>query len=86
MAEYTRHQKKIIDRYYDHRDTIMLEKLAELVSELYLADTDKKRDRLWERAGLAMKNLKIKEPLMTHILQSRKVELLAEHLREWTGK
>lgn len=86
MADYTRHQKKIIERYYDHRDTIMLEKLSELVGELYLADTDKKRDKLWERVAIAMKNLKIKEPLMTHILQARKPELLAEHLREWSGR
>jgi hypothetical protein len=86
MAEFTRNQKKIIDRYYDHRDTIMLDKLSELVGELYLADTDKKREKLWERVGLAMKNLKIKEPLMTHILQSRKPELLAEHLKEWSGR
>jgi hypothetical protein len=86
MPEYSRHQKKIIDRYYDHRDTIMLDKLSELVGELYLAETDKKRDKLWERVALAMKNLKIKEPLLTHNLTSKRPELLAQHLQEWSGK
>jgi len=86
MPEYTRHQKKIIDRYYEHRDGIMVAKLSEIVSELYLADTDKKRAKLWERAELAMRNLKWKEPQIRHVVETKKPELLAEHLREWMEK
>lgn len=85
MSDYTPHQRKIIDRYYDHKSDIMLTKLAELVSELYLADTDKKRERLWERVGLAMKNLKVPAKQAEHILQARDVKLLAEHLKDWMG-
>ena len=47
MPDYSKHQKKIIERYYDHRDVIMLTKLGEIVTELYLATSDKKRDQLW---------------------------------------
>ena len=50
MPDYTRHQKKIIERYYDRREEIMLAKLQEIVTELYLAETDAKRDQLWKRA------------------------------------
>jgi uncharacterized protein YaaW (UPF0174 family) len=85
LADYTRHQKKIINRYYDHKSDIMLAKLAELVGELYLADTDKKRDKLWERVGLAMKNLKVKPELAGHILEKRDPKMLAEHLNEWVA-
>jgi hypothetical protein len=35
--EYSRHQQKIIQRYYDNRDQIDEQKLAELVTNLYLA-------------------------------------------------
>ncbi len=83
MADHTPYQKKIIDRYYENRDEIMLGKLSELVTELYLADTTAKQDRLWQRVETAMGHLKIKEPLATHILSQRKVELLAEHLKDW---
>ncbi len=86
MADYTRHQKKIIDRYYDNRDDIMLTKLSELVTELYLADTDSKRDRLWKRVETAIANLKIKESLATHILSKRSPELLASHLKDWMSQ
>lgn len=82
MPEHTRHQKRIIDRYYEHRDDIMLAKLGELVSELYLAETDKKRGRLWDRAAAAMRNLKWKPATIEHILAQRRPELLASHLAE----
>lgn len=60
MADRTVHQEKIIKRYYENRDSIMLEKLAELASELYLAE-GKKRQQLWKRAKTAMTNLKVPE-------------------------
>lgn len=85
MTDYTPHQRKIIDRYYDQRDNIMLTKLADLVTELYLADTDKKRDQLWKRAATAMKNLKIPPATAAHIVEQKSPELLAQHLRDWQG-
>ncbi len=83
MPDHTHHQKKIIDRYYENRDEIMLAKLSELVTELYLADTAAKQDRLWKRVETAMDNLKLKESVVEHILSQRKVELLADHLKDW---
>jgi len=83
MADFTRHQKKIVDRYYDNRDNIMVTKLSELVSELYLAETDKKKEQLWKRAELAMRNLKWKEPIIAHQMAQRKPELLANQIKEW---
>ncbi len=46
MADYSPHQRKIIDRYYKNYDAIKYQRLAELVTELYLAE-GKKRDRYW---------------------------------------
>lgn len=86
MPEYSAHQKKIIDRYYSHRDTIMLTKLSDLVAELFLADTDKKRDQLWKRVATAMKNLKVPPSTADHILESRSPEKLATHLKDWMGQ
>ena len=83
MADYTPYQKKVIERYYDQRDQIALTKLSELVTELYLADTDKKRNRLWERVETAMGHLKIKETIVSHILTQRNPEILAAHIKDW---
>ena len=83
MADFTRHQKKIVDRYYEHLDGIMLTKLSELVGELYLADTDQKRDRLWGRVGKAIAKLKINPTIAAHIMETKSPELLAKHLTDW---
>ena len=86
MPDYTPHQRKIIDRYYDHRDEIMLTKLQEIVTELYLADTEKRLDQLWKRAEKAMANLKVPATVAAHITSARKVEVLAGHVRDWLSR
>ncbi len=83
MPEHTPYQKKLIGRYYDRRDEIMLAKLQEIVTELYLVETDRKREQLWKRVGQAMQALKIPPGLVDHILTQRKVEVLARHVRGW---
>jgi hypothetical protein len=83
QRDYSEHQQKIISKYYSNLDTLMLQKLQALVSELYLADSDKKRDRLWKRAQQAMENLQIPSPIMEHIMRTRDVEVLAKNLQEW---
>lgn len=86
MAEHTPHQKKIIENYYERRDEIMLNRLAELVTELYLAETDKRREQLWKRAEAAMTQLKVKPSIAAHILAKRRPEILASHLQDWMKK
>ncbi len=83
MGDYSPHQKKIIERYYDNRDGIMLAKLGDIVSELYLAETDAKLNRLWGRADKAMQALKVPEKLRQHILDGKQPDVLARNLRTW---
>ena len=82
-TEHSRYQKNVIDNYYKNLDSIMLDKLSELVSELYLSDTKAKQDRLWDRVQKAMINLKIKSSIIEHILQKRDVQVLAKNLTDW---
>ncbi|MBM4025228.1 MAG: hypothetical protein FJ280_07445 [Planctomycetes bacterium] len=81
--DYSAHQQRIISKYYNQLDTIMLQKLQELVGELYLADSDAQRKRLWERVEKAMANLKIPAPIREHILAQKDVETLARNLQDW---
>lgn len=83
MAEYSPYQKKLIERYYDRRDDILLSRLGEIVTELYLAGSDSARKSLWSRADKAMKGLKVADSIRQHILNQKKPQLLAEHLRDW---
>jgi hypothetical protein len=81
--ERSTYQNEVISRYYDNLDTIMLQKLGELVTELYLADTAAKKERLWQRAHKAMVKLKVPPAIINHIMQKRDVQILAKNLQDW---
>jgi hypothetical protein len=81
--EYSDYQKNVISNYYQNLDSITLVKLGELVSELYLAETDAKKDRLWQRAHKAMLNLKIHPAIISHIMAKKDVRILAKNLNDW---
>ncbi len=83
MADYSQNQKKIISRYYANLDQIVLNRLSEIATELYLAETEPQKKRLWERADKAMQKLKIPPNLSDHILESRNPEILAQNLKNW---
>ena len=82
-SERSKYQKQVISRYYDNLDTIMLNKLGELVTELYLADTPAKQDKLWQRAYKAMVKLKVPPAIIDHIMKKTDVETLAKNLQDW---
>jgi hypothetical protein len=84
--EYTAYQKDVISNYYNNLSSIALGKLSELVSELFLADTDAKKARLWERAQKAMVNLKIPPAIIDHIMTKKDVKILAKNLNEWLAR
>jgi len=81
--EYTEYQKAVISGYYANLDTIMLGKLSNLVSELYLAETDEKEERLWKKARKAMEKLNIPNAIINHITEHQDVEILAKNLQDW---
>ena len=46
----TPYQQGLIKRYYEHRDTLALQRLGEIVSDLYVATSEPKIDRAWAAA------------------------------------
>ena len=77
------YQQRVIAKYYSQLDTIMLGKLQELVTELYLVDAPGKRDRLWQRVEKAMAKLKVPASIAEHILDKKDVEILAKNVQDW---
>lgn len=86
MAERSRHQQKIIKNYYDNRETIALQRLQELVTELYLAEGAKKRERYWKSVETHLEKLGVKQNQIDHIVSSDNAELLAKHLTRLMDK
>jgi len=79
------YQRGIARRYYEHLDTIMVQKLGEIVSELYLADSESARTRLWERARKALANAKVKREEIDRVVGERDLETLAAMVNDLAG-
>lgn len=79
--EYSSHQKKVISRYYDNRESIDATKLSELVTNLYLTE-GKKAVKMWERAEDLMTRLKVPPTRVAHVMESGDPAILAEVVQD----
>jgi acetylornithine deacetylase/succinyl-diaminopimelate desuccinylase-like protein len=85
MDNYTPYQQKVIKRYYAQGETIHLQRLSELVTELYLAE-GKKKAKAWESVAGAMQKLGVPQSRIDHIVAQGKPELVANVVKELQGK
>jgi hypothetical protein len=83
--DFTPHQRKIIDRYYANQGTIQSQRLAELVTELYLA-SGAKRQTVWKKAVTAMQKLGVPPARIDHIVKSDDSAVLAQVVKEIEAK
>ncbi|MCL6503738.1 MAG: hypothetical protein K6T86_13730 [Pirellulales bacterium] len=81
MPEHTPYQQSIIRNYYRNLDAVLLQRLGEQVSDLYLAQ-GKARTRLWERIRQNLLKLGVPESRVAHVVASDNPELLARLLKE----
>ncbi|TWT46479.1 hypothetical protein [Botrimarina hoheduenensis] len=73
-------QRKIRD-FYDNREAVGLQRLQELVTELYLAE-GKKREKTWGMIEAALKKTGMKEDRIAHLRQQDDPQLLAKVVAE----
>ena len=85
MAKRSTHQERIIRNYYQNRDTIMLQRLGDMVTDLYLAE-GASRARLWKRAANALEKLDIPASRIQHLVQSDNPTLLANLVKQLLTK
>jgi RNA polymerase-interacting CarD/CdnL/TRCF family regulator len=85
QQDFTPYQQKIIKRYYNNQDTIQLQRLAELVTELYLAE-GKKKQRVWASVATAMQKLGVPQSRIDHLLKQGNPAQVAEVVKELQAK
>jgi hypothetical protein len=85
MAEYTKYQRKVIQNYYDNRDTLAMQRAQELVTELYLSE-GKKRQKHWESLELHLGKLGVKPDVLAHLRKQDKPELVASLIQKLMEK
>lgn len=83
--EHSKYQQRVIKNYYQNRGAISLQRLSELVTELYLAE-GKNRERQWEYIVGALQKLEIPPTRIDHLRQQDDPKLLANLVEELMAK
>lgn len=81
MADHSKHQQKIIKNYYENREAIALQRVQELITELYLTE-GKKREKHWDSIATHLEKLEVSERQIAHLRKEDKPELLAKLIQE----
>lgn len=84
MPEYSKHQQNIIKNYYENRENIAIQRVQELVTELYLSE-GKKRKTQWERLEKHLLKLDVKQETIDALREKDDPQLVAK-LAERLGK
>jgi hypothetical protein len=81
MSEYSEYQKKVIRRFYENRESGDEQRLAELVTNIYLS-TGKKLEKLWTQTEETMTRLRVPKKRVQHLISTRDPALIAEVVKE----
>ncbi len=83
--KYSKHQQNIIKNYYENREAISLQRLSELVTELYLAE-GKAREKQWKYILGVLEKLELPPARIEHLHKKDDPRLLAELVEELLAK
>jgi hypothetical protein len=85
MEKRTRYQEKVIRNFYDNREAIAVQRLQELVTELYLT-TGKKRQQNWKLIATHLENLGAKADQIETLVAEDKPELVLQVVEKFANK
>ena len=84
MSDHTPYQKGIIRRFYEHRDTLAIQKLGEIVSNLYLETSEAKIKRGWTSAHAQLLAAGVHKHEADHVVADRDLGALAKIVERLT--
>ncbi len=85
MAQRGKYQQRVIKQYYQNREAIALQRVQELVTELYLTD-GKARDKHWKSLTSHLDALGVKKKQIEHLVAQDNPELVANLVKKLMEK
>ena len=79
---YTPYQQKVIRRFYENKDLRLIQKLGELVSNLYVETSEKKRESGWKRIKEILIDLKVHPHEVEFLTKDKNLTLISKKLAE----
>lgn len=85
MEKRTRYQEKVIRNFYENREAIAVQRLQELVTELYLT-TGKKRQQNWKLIATHLENLGASAAQIENLVTEDKPEAVLKFVEKFADK
>lgn len=82
MPNHSKYQQKMIKNYYNNREAISLQRLQELVTELFLAE-GKKRETQWKRIEGHLDKLGLKPERIAYLREKDDPAMIAKVVEEF---
>ncbi|MCP4252479.1 MAG: hypothetical protein GY775_03525 [Candidatus Scalindua sp.] len=79
---YTKYQQKAIRNFYDNKDLRLVQKLGELVSNLYLETSEKKIETGWKKIKKMLTDLKVHPGEVEFLTKDKTLSLISKKLDE----
>jgi len=79
---YTPYQQKVIRRFYENKDLRLIQRLGELVSNLYVETSEKKREYGWKRIKEILIDLKVHPHEVEFLTKDKNLAVISKKLAE----
>jgi hypothetical protein len=79
---YTKYQQKAIRNFYDNNDLRLVQKLGELVSNLYLETSEKKKETGWKKIEKMLTDLKVHPGEVEFLTKEKNLSVISKKLDE----
>ncbi len=79
---YTNYQQKAIRNFYDNKDLRLVQKLGELVSNLYLETSEKKKETGWKKIEKMLTDLKVHPGEVEYLTKDKNLSMISKKLDE----
>lgn len=79
---YTEYQKKVIRNFYENKDLRLIQKLGELVSDMYLETNEKKRESGWKKIKKTLADLKVHPNEIEFLTKDKNLTVISRKLAE----
>ncbi len=79
---YTKYQQKAIRNFYDNKDLRLVQKLGELVSNLYIETSEKKIETGWKKIKKMLTDLKVHPGEVEYLTKNKDLSLISKKLDE----
>ena len=79
---YTPYQQKVIRNFYENKDHRLIQKLGELVSNLYLETSEKKKESGWKKVKKMLVDLKVHPHEAEYLTKDKNLTVISKKLAE----